>query len=205
MFLRSRHGLWVRLAFALGAMGLFLFGYQWGNEYQRRHAKPPQISGVLVRPPAAIPGFRLQDPLGRPFDQETLAAGWTLLTFGDLAGASGQLAIQRLIDLYNRVAGEEDLHRSLRLVLVTATDAPNLARDFARLSPALYVLSGEAAERDRLIAALGVSAEAEQPLFVFAPGGYLVALLTDRSDGAGLAADLIALHQGVHVLLPEGT
>lgn len=203
MLLRSRHSPWVRLAFALGAMGLFLFGYQWGNEYQRRHAKPPQISGVLVRPPAAIPGFRLEDPLGRPFDQETLAAGWTLLTFGDLAGVSGQLAIQRLIDLYNRVAGEEDLHRSLRLVLVTTSDAPNLARDFARLSPALYVLSGEAAERDRLMAALGVGAEAETPLFVFAPGGYLVALLTDASDGVSLAADLMALHQGVHVLLPE--
>ena len=203
MFLRSRYNPWVRLVFVLGAMGLFLFGYQWGNEYQRRHAKPPQISGVLVRPPAAIPGFRLEDPLGRPFDQETLAAGWTLLTFGDLASVSGQLAIQRLIDLYNRVAGEEGLYESLRLVLVTTSDAPNLARDFARLSPALYVLSGEAVERERLRTALGVGAEAEQPLFVFAPGGFLVALLTDPSDGASPAADLVALHQGVHVLLPE--
>jgi hypothetical protein len=205
MFLRSRHNPWVRLVFVLGAMGLFLFGYQWGNEYQRRHAKPPQISGVLVRPPAAIPGFRLADPQGRTFDQETLAAGWTLLTVGDLSGVEGQLAIQRLIDVYNRVAGEEELHRALRLVLVTTTDAPNLARDFARLSPALYVLSGDAAELERLKAALGVGPEADQPLFVFAPGGYLVALLTERSDGAGLAADLTALFQGVHVLLPEGT
>ena len=204
MLLRSRHSLWVRLVFALGAMGLFVFGYQWGNEYQRRHAHPPQISGVLVRPPAAIPGFRLADPLGRPFDQETLAAGWTLLTFGDLSGVQGQLAIQRLIDVYNRVAGEGELHQALRLVLIATSDAPNLARDFARLSPALYVLSGEAAELERLRAALGVGAEADQPLFVFAPGGYLVALLTEGSDGAGLAADLTALYQGVHVLLPEG-
>ncbi|MGE5152685.1 MAG: SCO family protein [Bdellovibrio bacteriovorus] len=205
MFLRSRHSPWVRLALVLGAMGLFVLGYQWGNEYQRRHAKPPQISGVLVRPPAAIPGFRLEDPLGRAFDQDTLGAGWTLLTFGDLSGVEGQLAIQRLLDVYNRVADEEGLHRYLRLVLVTTTDAPNLARDFARLSPALYVLSGDAAELQRLRAALGVGPEAEQPLFVFAPGGYLVALLTGRSDGAGLAADLRALHQGLHALLAEGT
>jgi hypothetical protein len=205
MFLRSRHSHWVRLAFALGAMGLFVLGYQWGNEYQRRHAKPPAISGVLVRPPAAIPGFRLEDPVGRPFDQNTLARGWTLLTFGDLSAVQGQLAIQRLIDVYNRVAGEEELHQALRLVLVTATDAPNLARDFARLSPALYVLGGEAAELERLRAALGVGPEAEQPLFVFAPGGYLVALLTERGDNAVLAADLLALHRGVDVLIRKGT
>jgi hypothetical protein len=185
-------------------MGLFLFGYQWGNEYQRRRAEPPSISGVLVRPPAEIPGFRLEDPLGRTFDQETLAAGWTLLTFGDLAGAQGQLAIQRMVDVYNRVAGEEDLHQALRLVLVTTTDAPNLAGDFARLSPALYVLGGEAAERERLSAALGMASEADPPLYVFAPGGYLVALYTGKVEGAVLAADLIALYKGVHVLLPEG-
>lgn len=204
MFLRSRHSLWVRLAFALGAMGLFLLGYHWGNEYQRRHSKPPAIGGVLVRPPAAIPGFRLEDPSGRPFDQEHLAAGWTLLSFGDLSGAEGQLAIQRLIDVYNRVAGEEGLHEALRLVLVTTTDTPNLARDFARLSPALYVLGGEEVELARLRAALGASAEAEQPLFVFAPGGYLVALLSGGSESGQVAADLIALHRGVHFLLPEG-
>jgi hypothetical protein len=204
MFLRSRHSPWVRLAFALGAMGLFLLGYQWGNEYQRRHAKPPVISGVLVRPPAAIPGFRLQDPLGRLFDQETLAAGWTLLTFGDLASAQGQLAVQRLIDVYNRVADEEGLHEALRLVLVTTSDAPNLARDFARLSPALYVLGGETAELERLKSALGDTAQSEPPLYVFVPGGYLVALLPERGDGPTLAADLTALYRGVHTLVPEG-
>jgi hypothetical protein len=203
MFLRSRHNPWVRLAFALGAMGLFLFGYQWGNEYQHRHAKPPSISGVLVRPPAEIPGFSLVDALGRPFDQETLAAGWTLLTFGDLTSAQGQLSIQHLIDVYNRVADEADLHKVLRLALVTSTDAPNLARDFSRLSPALYVLGGEADEVERLRAALGVGPEPETPFFVFAPGGYLVALLMDSEDGAALAADLTALYKGVHVLLPE--
>lgn len=185
-------------------MGLFVLGYQWGNEYQRRHAKQPQISGVLVRPPAAIPGFRLADPLGRPFDHQTLAAGWAVLTFGDLAVAQGQLATQRLVDVYNRVAGEEALHQSLRLVLVTTSDAHGLARDFARLSPALYILSGDDAELGRLRASLGVGDEPEQPLFVFAPGGYLVALLTDGRDGAALAADLTALFEGVRALLSEG-
>lgn len=205
MFLRSRLNPWVRLAFVLGAMGLFVLGYQWGNDYQRRHAKPPQISGVLIRPPAVIPGFRLADALGRPFDQENLAAGWTLLAFGDLADVQGQLATQRLVDVHNRVAGEEGLYESLRLVLVTTSHTPNLARDFSRLSPALSILSGEDTELGRLKASLGVGKEPEQTLFVFAPGGYLAALFPGDHDGAVLAADLTELFEGRRSLLPEGT
>ena len=203
MLPRNRHSPWLRIAFMLGAIGLFLFGYQWGNQYKSKHAQPPIISGVLVRPPAAIPGFRLLDPRGRVFDQDTLAAGWTLLAFGDLSGAQGQLAIQRLIDVYNRIGGDADLQRALRLVLVTTTDAPNLARDFSRLSPALYILAGDAGETGRLRAALGTGEDADPPLFVFAPGGYLIALLTNDEDGSAMAADLEALYANAHVLLPE--
>lgn len=203
MFLRSRHSLWVRLVFVLGAMGLFVFGYQWGNQYQRKVATPPTIDGVLVQPPVVVPGFTLRDPLGRVFDQETLAEGWTLLTFGDLAAASGQLAVQRLLDVYQRVADESGLQRSLRLALVTSSDAPNLARDFARLSPDLRVLGGEPAEVERLVQSVGGLGDGEAPLFVFAPGGYLIALLAQGDDRARLAQDLIALYQGLHLLLPE--
>lgn len=203
MFLPNRHSLWVRLVFILGAIGLFILGYQWGNHYQRKHAKPPTISGVLVRPPAQVPDFRLEDPIGRPFDQNTLAQGWTLLALGDLSAAQGQLAIQRLIDVYNRVAVQADLHDGLRLVLVTSGETPNLARDFARLSPALFVLSGDPVESARLRDALGVGGEGASPLFVFAPGGYLVALLSDMEDGAGMATDLIALYEGADMLFEE--
>ena len=41
------------------------------------------------------------------------------------------------------------------------------------------------------------------PLFVFAPGGYLVALLTDDQDPADLASDLVALYEHADLLLPE--
>ncbi len=204
MLLRNRHSLWVRLFFALGAMGLFIFGYQWGNQYQRKTASPPVIDGVLVRPPVNVPGFALVDSQGRPFDQDTLAEGWTLLTFGDLSAASGQLAVQRLMDVYQRVDDEPDLQRALRLALVTTSDAPNLARDFARLSPALRILSGEPGEIERLVAALGGLGDGEAPLFVFAPGGHLIALLTQTEDRARLAEDLIALQRGLFLLLPEG-
>ena len=204
MFLPNRHRLWFRLLLMMGAAGLFLAGYQWGNLYQHHHAEWPAIGGDLLRPPGAIPGFRLHDPLGRAFDQQTLAAGWTLLTFGDLAGASGQLAIQRLIDLYNRVADRSDLHQSLRLVLVTSNARPQLAQDYARLSPALFVLTGEAEQVGRLRAALGVTGDEASPLYVIAPGGFLLALFTDAGDRARTAVDLKALHDHLDQLLPEG-
>ena len=158
MFLRNRHSLWVRLVFVLGAMGLFVFGYQWGNQYQRRHAQPPTISGVLVRPPAVIPGFRLQDPAGRLFDQ---ARPWPpagpCSPSATCREARASLPVARLIDVYNRVVGSRrGCNRALRLVLVdhlrTRRTWPGTS---PRLSPALYVLGGDETELERLAAALG--------------------------------------------------
>ena len=211
MFLPNRHGLWFRLIFMALAAGLFFGGYLWGNQQQRRHAQPPTIGGILLRPPGAIPGFRLQDPAGRVFDQRSLAAGWTLLTFGDLADARGQRAVAGLIDLYNRVADQPDLHRALRLVLVTEGPPDALARDYAALSPALFVLGGAGAEAGRLREALGVGAglglgpgaAAAPPLFVVAPGGALIALFTGDADRARTALDLAALHAHFDPRLPE--
>ncbi len=203
MFLANRYRLWVRLLFMAGAAALFALSYLWGNQVQRVRTEPPVIGGVLMRPPAVIPGFRLQDPAGRVFDQRTLSAGWTLIAFGDPSQASGQLAVARLIDLYNRVSDREGLYRDLRLVLATAADNADLARDYAALSPALYVLGGDETELQRLAAALGADRDGPSPLFVFAPGGYLVALLTDDQDRAGLASDLVALYEHADLLLPE--
>lgn len=205
MFLPNRRRLWIRLLFMVGAVVLFTLGYQWGNRYQRRHAELPTIGGVLVRPPGVVPGFRLADPLGRIFDRHTLAKGWTLIAFGDPARASGQLAVQRLVDIYNRVSDRESLHRSLRLVLATdpPTPDPTLARQLAALSPALYVLGGDSAESQRLASALGAAGGGAATLYVFAPGGYLVALLTEDQDGAAAASDLAALYAHADLLLPE--
>lgn len=212
MFLPNRHRWWFRLAVMVGAAGLFLAGYQWGNRIQRARASLPTIAGVLVRPPGAVPGFRFEDPAGRRFDQRSLADGWALLAFGDLTEASGQRAVARLIDLYNRVADQDDLHRALRLILVTPGSfdpgAGGPARDFARLSPALWVLGGPAVERERLGAALGVpvsaSGGAPETLYVFAPGGYLIAVFAQGGEPARTAADLAALHDHLDLLLPEG-
>jgi hypothetical protein len=203
MFLKNRHRLWVRLVLMLAAISLFILAYQWGNQYQRRSAEPPVIGGLLISPPASLPDFELKDTLGQSFDQGGLAQGWTLLAFGDLSRASGQLAVQRLIDVYNRVADEQALRKQLRLVLIKTADAPNLARDFASLSPALSVLSGDPEQITLLRDSIGLGHEETPALLVLGPGGYLVAFLPESQDGAAMAEDLKAIHTSAFVLLPE--
>lgn len=203
MFLRNQHRLWVRLILMLAAIALFVLAYQWGNQYQRRNASSPVIDGLLIRPPANLPDFALRDAIGRPFTQKDLTEGWTLLAFGNLSRASGQLAVQRLIDLYNQVADERSLHKHLRLVLITTADTPVLARDFTGLLPALRIVGGETEQIDRLRADIGLGAEDTPALFVVGPGGYVLAFLPETQDGPALAKDLKAIHDSAFILLPE--
>ena len=202
MFLRNRHRLWVRLVLMLGAISLFVLAYQWGNQYQRRSAAPPTIGGLLIRPPASLPDFELREALGRPFGHKDLSQGWTLLAFGDLSRASGQLAVQRLIDVYNRVADERVLRKQLRLVLVGTGDS-SLHRDFAGLMPALKILGGDAEQIERLRTDIGLGASDSSAIFVLAPGGYLLAFLPETEGGAQMAEDLRAIHASSDLLLPE--
>jgi hypothetical protein len=184
-------------------MALFVLAYQWGNQYQRRTSAPPVIQGILIDPAASVPDIRLQDSLGRRFGRDDLETGWTLLAFGDLARASGQLAVQRLIDVNARVADDRTLRKQLRLVLVTTTDQPVLARDFSGLLPALRIVGGDPEEIARLRTTMGLSEEDTPSLFVIAPGGLVVAFLPDTLDGAALADDLRALHDSASSLLTE--
>lgn len=203
----NRHGLPVRLVMIAAAAGLFLIGYQWGNQY-KRPAGPPAIAGVLVAPPIDLSAFSLQDPDGRPVTRDRLTQGWTLLTYGDLTQAQGHLAASRLLEVYNRLADRPELHTALRLVLVQSVDAPNLARDFNRLSPALIIAGGDSEQRDLLAEALG-GAPAPLPgddsgsaVFVIAPGARLVALFTPGQGAATIAADLATLFESPDLLVP---
>ena len=193
MFLPNRHRLGVRLIFALGAMALFVFGYQWGNQYQFGRAEPPRIQGVLVQPPGELPEFSLRDPFGRPVARANLAEGWTLLAFGDLATATGQRAAQRLIETRNRLADRPELIESLRLVLIQTSERLELARDFARLSPALRPLAGSAESITPLREALGLASGVGPTLFVIGPDAHLRAILPETENSADMAEDMKAL------------
>ncbi len=203
----NRRSLPVRLVMIAAAAGLFVVGYQWGNRYQHRGG-PPAIAGVLVSPPIDLSDFALRDPDGRPVTRDRLGQGWTLLTYGDLTQAQGHLSVNRLLEVRNRLADSPELQAGLRLVLVQTSEAPNLARDFNRLTPSLIVAGGEAEELAKLADALGGAPaptpgdDAGSALFLIAPGARLVALFTPGQGPATIASDLTALFEDPNVLEP---
>lgn len=197
MFLENRHGPISRILFIIGAVGLFVVGYYWGNQYQHAGTEPPQISGVLVRPARALPDFDLTNPQGEHLNLSTFAGNWLLLTFGDLSQAQGHLAANRLVQVYNSLAAEPQQQRSIRMILISTTDTPDLARDFSQLSPGFDVLSGDPDELKRLSAALGAqdSVSDAVPLFLIDPDGALTALFPQDLPPPDIAADLIIIHE----------
>ena len=208
MFLSgNRRSLPVRLVMIAAAAGLFVIGYQWGNQY-RRPAGPPAIAGVLVAPPLDLSDFSLRDAEGRPVTRDRLAQGWTLLTYGDLTQAQGHLAVNRLLEVYNRLADQPDLRTALHLVLVQAesAEAPNLARDFSRLSPVISIAGGDPEQRALLADALGGAPEpppgddSGSAVFVIAPGARMVALFTPGQGAETMAADLVTLFEAPDLL-----
>ncbi|CAD7854884.1 MAG: hypothetical protein [Olavius algarvensis Gamma 1 endosymbiont] len=187
-----------RLTMAAAAMGLFLAGYYWGNQYRRGDSTPLAIAGVLIRPAYPLPEFALRDGTDRPFTTKDFAGRWTLLSFGDPNQASGRRVVTRMIEVHNRLAGDPDLQEKLLLALVTPRRDP--ASDLRRWSPALTFLSGETEEIQGLRAALGMparetTATADQtpPCYLIGPAGRLLALFPDAQTPAAIASDLVAI------------
>ncbi len=194
---RPKRPLALRLFMALAAIGLFLIGYQWGNQYGRRGDTQPTLTGVLVRAPEPLPAFTLHGADGWPLGPESLADAWTLLAFARLDGPVGHRVIGRMIEVHNRLAGDRDLQADLQLALISADAIPRLARDFERLSPALHVVTGErdqiAIARAALGAGPGDPVDTPPPLFLVDPGGRLIALFTGTQPAADIATDIEAL------------
>jgi cytochrome oxidase Cu insertion factor (SCO1/SenC/PrrC family) len=205
VLLRNRHSPWVRLAFMIGAVGLFAVGYYWGNLYKLRNQGPPVIQGVLLRPPLELPAFELQDADGRRLTAAALAERWTLLAFGDLSRARGHLAVNRLIDVFNRLADRPELRAKIQLALVAEDPPLDLARDFARLSPALRVLSGDAQALADLRSALGEDGGEDAPFYLIGPHGRARALFTPTQAPAAIAEDLAALAERPDDAEPDTT
>lgn len=202
---RPRRPLLARLLMALAAVGLFLIGYQWGNQFQFPTDRPPGIGGVLVLPPQPVIDLQLTASAdGRPVGQGDLAGHWTLLTLAPASSAAGHLGVGRLVEVANRLAGDGALRERLRLWLVSADDAPALARDFERLTPMLRILTGTPDALARLHATLGsapaltapptaAGEETRPSLFLLDPDGQLLALFPAAQPAAAVAEDLLAL------------
>jgi len=189
-----------RLAMVAAALGLFLVGYYWGNQYRRGDSTPPVIEGVLIRPPRPLPAFELRDAAGRSFTTEHLSGHWTLLSFGDSSQAPGQSAVMRMIEVYNRLASAPGLQEKLLLVLaIRRKDLPPDSES-DHWSPVLRLLGGEAGEMQPLRIALGLPVEetaatADQalPCYLIGPSGRLSALFPSTQAPVSIASDLSAI------------
>jgi hypothetical protein len=192
---RGPRGALVRLLLMVCAIGIFILGYQWGN--QRHFGRPPAIEGVILAPAMPMPAFALVDTEGQPFGRDQLAGHWTLLAFGDLAQPRGQLAIQRLLDVYHRLGTEVEPDQRPWLVLAAASQPADLARDFGRLSPALRLVSGEAGDLGQLAKLLGEPPHPERDsratLYLIAPNARLLAFFPASQAARAVAADLTLL------------
>ncbi len=207
---RNPRGLASRLIMIIAAMGLFAVGYYWGNRYQYSGA-PPVVRGVLIRPPVELPAFTLEDAKGLPFTDAELRERWTLLAVGDLRQARGHLTVNRLLAVHGALAKDPDLQATVRIAVAAEAQPVDLALDFSRLSPALHLISGDAAELQRLRAAVGdlspSSAEAPAPgdgasVYLIDPRGRLMALFPAGLSPDAIAADLSALAARTDLLDP---
>lgn len=182
---------------AVSAVGLFLVGYQWGNQYQRETKGPPSLSGVVIRPAQPLPEFQLFDSDGRPFNREALREHWTLLVVASPASAQGHRSIHRQIAIYNQLGDRPELRRELQLVSLSRDLSPRLAAEFQRLSPAIRLLQGTADEVEALRDALGASDQPAPdqlpPLFLIDPLARLAALFPASLSSEAVAEDLRAL------------
>jgi hypothetical protein len=207
---RRTRPLTVRLIMAVAAIGLFFIGYQWGNQFQRANQEPLKIDGILLRPPIALPEISLSGPRGELSGPE-LSERWSLLAFGSPSSASGHRGVARLIEVWNRCADNRELHDSLQLLLVSADDAPALARDFERLTPNLRVVGTSIAEFSELRDAFGAGADpvseadaGAPPLYLIGPQASLVALFTGGQPAQSIASDLKSLAERPEAL-PQPT
>ncbi|EIC20645.1 hypothetical protein Thi970DRAFT_04299 [Thiorhodovibrio frisius] len=147
---------------ALLAGGLFLIGYQWGNQWQPRHEPASVIEGVRLRPPVPLPDWELHTAAGQVFGSEQLKGFWVLLGVAPIDGLSGHLSMTRMLEVFNRLADRPALREKLRLVLVSPRMDAALAQDFRRLLAQTWVVSGTPEQLARLQAMLtGQPAETE--------------------------------------------
>jgi hypothetical protein len=199
----------IRLIMAGAAVGLFLIGYYWGNQYKHDHTLLPTVAAVLVRPPIALPDLDLREASGQPFTTEGFDGHWTLLSFDDPGTANGLLAITRLVEVRNLLADHPDLRNLLRLALVSQQQDPAPNEKVAGMSPTLEILIAPPGKLQELRTTLGAppnetteTTAGEEPFYLIGPSARLLALFTGAQAPASIASDLITIAANAEVLYP---
>jgi hypothetical protein len=195
---RRRRPLLLKLIMALAAVGLFLVGYQWGNQSRYGREVLPPLAGVLIRPARPLPDLALTGPTGTVTATE-LEGRWSLLALASATAVPGHRAAARMIEVANRLADRPALRADLRLLLISGDDVPRLARGFQRLTPDLWVLTADRDTLAELRHSLGAptsaagGAEAAPPLYLIDPRVSLTALFPGGLAPAAIASDLKVL------------
>ncbi|MBK5968822.1 hypothetical protein Thiosp_02366 [Thiorhodovibrio litoralis] len=186
-----RRPLALRLFMALLAVGLFVIGYQWGNQSQRGQGQTVAIEGVRLRPAVPLPSWQLTDDGGQPRGSDQFEGFWVLLGFAPIDDVSGHLTMTRMLEVFNRLADQPAVREQLRLVLVSPRMDAALAQDFRRLLTQIWVLSGSPEQLARLDAMLaGSTAKEGAALYLIDPEARLTAIFPNTQPPAAIARDM---------------
>lgn len=175
------------------AMGLFLLGYDWGNQYQR-----PDLSGVdaaiLLRPPLELPAFSATDQAGQPLGRERLQGRWSLLLIGSSDSPTTRGGLAQMSRIHNRLAGYPELQDTLQPVFLSPDpeldSADRLRETVYAYNPALTAGSAREDDLRALMTTLGAQSDGPSSLYLIDPQGRAPALFTAAQDPAAIARDI---------------
>lgn len=199
---RGRLGLLPRLSLAAVAIVLFLLAYQWGNRYQASPSSQPDIAGLRIAPAKPfLPAPDSPDAHDEDISSPRLLGKWTLLARSDATEPAHSPTVDRLVEVYNRLADQPHLRRSLQVVLIATWPASPPTGDFARLSPAFHYLTADDPLWSRWHAAVSAidlparagSTDAPPTLFLIDPRARLVVVFPARQAPASIAVDLVTM------------
>lgn len=201
--LTARRGLLPRLILAAAAIGLFLTAYQWGSQYRFAAHGPAEIAGVRIVPPRPVPDeaqglATASDAAG---DTLPLIGAWTLLAIAEAEPAPPHAALNRLIEIYNRLADRPVLRAAMQIILMTDREPSNGGLE--QPSPALHQIAVGAERIALWRATLGLgnadndgavdAVAAPQALFLLDPEARLIAFFPSQQAPSAIAADLTTL------------
>jgi len=197
--MRSRRNPWLRLALFSAAVGLFLLGYYWGNQYKR--PVPLEVeTAILLRPPLQLPAFNAVDQTGQSLTRERLIGRWSLLLIGSTGSQETHAGLSLITRIYNRLAVRPNLQDALHPILLSpdpeqdSTD--RLLDTIHAYNPLLTVAAGSEQDLSALLTTLGSQAEGPATLYLVDPRGRTVALFTAHQDPAAIARDIQLILDG---------
>jgi protein SCO1 len=185
--------------------GVFTAGYL---ARQNPLSEAPALgAGTAFPEPRAIPAFQLLDQHARPFTRASLEGRWTLLFAG--FASCPDICPTTLVTLAALDAQVEAAGRDLQIVFLSldpARDTPELLAPYLEhYSPRLVGATGEVAEIDKLMAALGLAyikvpydgdrytIDHSAALILVDPRGRAAAYFKPPLRADAIAADLIPL------------